>query len=930
MSNTQNRGAGRGRGRGGPPRGRGASPAASVAASDAGSSDRGRGRGGPGRGRGGPRGGPPAQGGGGPPGGFRGGRGGGGSRGGGPAQVFGGPAQPDERLSTSDNLVAAFKRMDLGPEMPLRPGWGTLGRPITVRSNFFAIKGLKGTIFDYEVAMSPKEQASRAGRKARVFELLEQNPQFAAYKGHVAHDGSARLVSARKLPQPLSIAVQFYEEGQTGPREDAMVITVDIKLTRELNTATLTPYLNGEPDHRSDDTLPLVSALNLVLQRHASKTGVRAGRNRYFFPTLQRFPLGLGLETWKGFFMSVRPTYKQLMVNINVCMTAFYVPGNLADAMMAFNRESSGGMPRSFAEKLKIQTQHLGYIRKRTARRTTFQCEELGGMVSVEEYFKCKYNITLAHADDIPVIDVSTNRAKPNFLPAEICEIFPGQAYRGRLSPKETAEMIKYACNPPAVNANSIVGEGFDMLGLGGEMARTPARVLPPPGVTYKAGRPSVRDGSWNILDVKLQAGGNMTNWAVMLVQDGGRSEFAGPTDPELMTFLRMFANKCRTSGITCPDSPPTIMQTGRLPPPRQDPSRVGALRQIEQTIKNNLNPRQKPSFILVLLSGVDNFIYPGIKRLGDVVLGVHTDQYFSNVALKVNAKLGGMNHALDAQSMRWLTEKKTMMVGIDVTHPGPTSKLGSPSITAVVASVDDKFVQYPASMSIQKPDVNRESKEMVVALTDLMVERLLVYQKKNKSLPERIFVFRDGVSEGQYDIVLREELPLIRSALEKVYKTASRPKLTITICGKRHHARNYAAEETNMSKNGNTLPGTVIDKGITDVYNFDFYLQAHNGLQGQVRPTHYTVVYDENRHTADAMQQGAHTSSYLYARATKAVSLIPPAYYADLACERGRYYLNDLFNFVSEQGSTKGGKSDLEAEKARVFEEATRLMFYI
>jgi hypothetical protein len=53
---------------------------------------------------------------------------------------------------------------------------------------------------------------------------------------------------------------------------------------------------------------------------------------------------------------------------------------------------------------------------------------------------------------------------------------------------------------------------------------------------------------------------------------------------------------------------------------------------------------------------------------------------------------------------MAWLTKDKTMMVGIDVTHPGPTSRVGSPSIAAVVASVDDNFVQviipsYPACL---------------------------------------------------------------------------------------------------------------------------------------------------------------------------------------------------------------------------------------
>lgn len=43
------------------------------------------------------------------------------------------------------------------------------------------------------------------------------------------------------------------------------------------------------------------------------------------------------------------------------------------------------------------------------------------------------------------------------------------------------------------------------------------------------------------------------------------------------------------------------------------------------------------------------------------------------------------------------------MMVGIDVTHPGPGSREGTPSIAAVVASVDNKFVQFPASLRIQE-----------------------------------------------------------------------------------------------------------------------------------------------------------------------------------------------------------------------------------
>jgi eukaryotic translation initiation factor 2C len=121
--------------------------------------------------------------------------------------------------------------------------------------------------------------------------------------------------------------------------------------------------------------------------------------------------------------------------------------------------------------------------------------------------------------------------------------------------------------------------------------------------------------------------------------------------------------------------------------------------------------------------------------------------------------------------------------------------------------------------------------------------------------------------------------------------------------------------------------------------FDFDFYLQAHAGLIGSVKATHYTVVYDENALTADDIQQGTHDASYLYARATKAVSLIPAAYYADLACERGRCYLNEFLQSeladtttVDESGQTgkkAGARSALdrrrerEAKEAKVFKEA-------
>lgn len=342
----------------------------------------------------------------------------------------------------------------------------------------------------------------------------------------------------------------------------------------------------------------------------------------------------------------------------------------------------------------------------------------------------------LKHAGDLPVVDISGRNSKqPNYVPAELCQIEPGQPYAGKLDPQETATMIRYACNIPSVNAQAIVHQGLPTLGLtsdenqsetvGGfdlsistEMAVIPARELPAPRLSYRVGIANVRDGSWNILDVKFHRGGTVSSWWVLIVRDGPTAPINTPNDPQLVSLIKDFASQCERSGMKVA-GPPTII-AAKLLPPSEDPIRSGSVDAIRQAIKKQLaaSSNKKPSFILVMLANVDNFIYPGIKRIGDVELGIPTvcmqhskafkdarkqDQYFSNVALKVNTKLNGINHKLDADSMKWLTSRTTMIVGMDVTHPGPTSIQGTPSIAAVVASVDDTFVQFPASIRVQE-----------------------------------------------------------------------------------------------------------------------------------------------------------------------------------------------------------------------------------
>jgi eukaryotic translation initiation factor 2C len=61
---------------------------------------------------------------------------------------------------------------------------------------------------------------------------------------------------------------------------------------------------------------------------------------------------------------------------------------------------------------------------------------------------------------------------------------------------------------------------------------------------------------------------------------------------------------------------------------------------------------------------------------------------------------------------------------------------------------------------------------------------QLLKFQGNMKALPEKIIMFRDGVSEGQYSHCVKMEAKAIKEAAAKFpnYK----PKLTFVICAKR------------------------------------------------------------------------------------------------------------------------------------------------
>ena len=405
-------------------------------------------------------------------------------------------------------------------------------------------------------------------------------------------------------------------------------------------------------------------------------------------------------------------------------------------------------------------------------------------------------------------------------------------------------------------------------------MITVPGRLLFGPDPQYGKNRkvkPS--QGSWNMAGLQFSKPMSFRKWAFFqILWDGNNTLSLGLRD-----LATLFTNEMRNCGMGVSDQVERSVETISLDRYRPDSHNGLLKKQLHDFYSGGVE------MLWVVLPTKDIPLYCRLKYLTDCVYGMHSavsvaeklnkqmnpsqrSQYFANVALKVNLKRGGLNQMLAADKLDLIKDGKTMLVGIDVTHPSPGNVEGTPSIAAVVASTDKTCTQWPTSLRAQEG-----RKETVVYLQEMMNERLQLWRLKNPSLPENIIVYRDGVSEGQYQMILTTELDSINAAIAKLYPPkGKKPKITIVVVGKRHHTRFYPTRTEDIAAeakpamggrqskpaNGNPKNGTVVDRGVTSERQWDFFLQAHHGLQGTARPAHYVVLKDDIKFTANRMEQ--------------------------------------------------------------------------
>ncbi|KAK6526283.1 hypothetical protein TWF694_004884 [Orbilia ellipsospora] len=852
-------------------------------------------------------------------GGFQGGRGdfqGGGGRASSNIQIFNpgsGPTQPGPTITRlEDEMISRFKQLPesirIG-DFPPRPGFGTQGEKTLVRANYFPLMVKPGiTFYRYKIDISPNEK--RRDLRRRILNIYAET---AIGRYNVVSDGGEYLFTMEDLPlaelrlsedRAFSVKLSWPDEPNASSHPNPKQFRIRIQHAGSMTATRLTEeYILGRSKHREpglegqkNAATSIVQLFNIILN-HGPEMNTKttsAGKNKFFqLPSRGGISadLGGGLEAVQGFYKSVRPSFGRVMCNINVVASPFHQEISLIEAIGLFLGRRIQDEPlrdiekcrlACFLRRVKVTLSYLNDrpkvivgVSNQNANESTFYCDQYDTDMSVRDYFRKKYNCGLRFSR---LQLITTGKS---MIPAELCTI-ASEHFRGKINETQTANMIRFACRDPTENATIITTRGLKTLDL------TNAEDSTPRSTDVEQGK-----GQWNIRAQRFPRGCRINKLLVLWftsVRDRNHNE------DTINRLVSQFKETCRDVGIGVGNM--------RL---KSINARNG-YNELMDVFKEHSSTAQKPDLLLCFLPDDVKDGFKDIKYFGDIKAGIASvvmlfskclkgidrgnKQYFANVLLKVNIRLGGLNHELEKDDLKPLFTRDgtAMLVGMDVTHPSPSSAKGSPSIASMVASCDDHFMNYPTSMRIQPKG------EVIMDTEGMLLERLVQYKRSKGGKPPIIIIYRDGVSEGEYNHVLVRELPQVLSACNR-FDPGYRPRITLIVVGKRHHTRFYPMEGRYADERKNCLPGTVVDRGVTD---------AHKCLQGTAKPAHYYVLRDENGFTADSLQELTMNISHLFARCTKSVSVCPPAKMADIACDRGRVYLASLMDTSGTDSSSQ------------------------
>ncbi|KAK4100369.1 Piwi-domain-containing protein [Parathielavia hyrcaniae] len=848
------------------------------------------------------------------------------------------------------------KRCDLPPEaywhadkvntpFASRPDYSKGFQDIRVAANQFRVMKMSGRdVFQFDVAVTPEPSSAIVYKKAWDTKMIQG--KLAQQKFPWLYDNRKLAWSANKV-QAFKCEVDLGEdEGRPGRKNNTF--TFELKQTGKIRLEALTQYL--EKKMGWDNTvLECISFLDHALRQGPSER-MRLIRRTLFNEYSQTKRLNNVTEAIKGIYSAIRlnDSIKSgglgLGINVDVSNQTFWVGQKFEQLARNFlscmdrkwdNLDYEGmrkillpvkvtgrdgaqtyGMSEAFKalrrlQNIRFEVKHRGntqgskeYKVKRfafdpkygdlgaCARTVTFAKKMPDGSertYNIMDYYAQTYNARIQHWY-LPLIEST----RGGYFPMEVCEVHRFNPYPFKLDPNQTSEMIKFAVQRPPERKKEVMNmvqnlewgkdrylEHFGIQ-INPAMPQIPAKLIPNPVVQFANKTIDPRTtGRWDLRGQK----------------------FVTPNKQELVSWGFVIVDKC-VDKPTVDNFARSFKQTyighgGKVARDAVvlDPGKKDHDVMIRECY-NKVGDANKaiPQIIFFILRDKTAWVYDRMKKICDIKLacitqmmqGMHVrkgqGQYISNVCMKVNAKLGGQTCKIASKKTgSTFFGVPTMMIGVDVSH-GNTGA-GSASTAAMCVSMDKDAAIYDAAVETNGWGVEiLQPANMHSMLGPLAVR----WCNNNKTRPQHVFYMRDGVSEGQFAHVMEFEVEVMRQVFKE--HIGAVPKITVIVATKRHHIRFFPERG---DKNGNCLPGTLVEKEVTHPFHYDFYLCSHVALQGTARPVHYNVLHDECKLKPEDLQRTLYHQCYQYCRSTTPVSLHPAVYYAHLAGTRARHHEN-------------------------------------
>ncbi|GAB2285147.1 Protein argonaute-4 [Dionaea muscipula] len=871
-------------------------------------------------------------------------------------------ALPPPPLEIPPNVVPIRAEPDppKNKRLPIaRRGLASRGQKIQLLSNHFKVNVSKvdGHFFHYSVNVTYEDGRAVDGKGVgrKVIDKVHSTYDTELAGKHFAYDGEKSLFTVGPLPHnKLEFTVVLEDvtsnrnNGNASPDKGGFDNDGDRKRMRrpyqsksfkvELSFAAKIPMqaiadaIRGQESENSQEALRV---LDIILRQHAAKQGCLLVRQSFFHNDPKNFvDVGGGVLGCRGFHSSFRGTQGGLSLNIDVSTTMIIQPGPVVDFLIS-NQNARDPYSIDWVKakrtlknlRIKATTSNQEFkitgLSELPCKEQMFSLKQKGSRdsngevetieVTVYDYFVNHRQINLRYSADLPCINVGKPK-RPTYFPLELCSLVSLQRYtkalstpqrsslveKSRQKPKERMETLSHALRTSNYDAEPMLRSCG--IAINTQFAQIEGRVLNAPKLKVGNGEDFFpRNGRWNFNNKRLVEPTKIEKWAV--VNFSARCDIRG--------LVRDLIKCGQMKGIII-EPPFDVFEENQQF--RRAPPLVRVEKMFEEVQNKLPGP---PQFLLCLLPERKNSdLYGPWKKKNLAEFGIVTqciaptrvnDQYLTNVLLKINAKLGGLNSLLGVEqnpSIPMVSKVPTLILGMDVSHGSPGHS-DVPSIAAVVSSRQWPLIsRYRACVRTQGSKVEMIDNlfKRVDAEDHGIIREILIdfYTSSGKRKPEQIIIFRDGVSESQFNQVLNKELDQIIEAC-KFLDEKWNPKFLVIVAQKNHHTKFFQPGSPD-----NVPPGTVIDSRVCHPRNYDFYMCAHAGMIGTTRPTHYHVLLDEIGFSPDDLQELVHSLSYVYQRSTTAISVVAPVCYAHLAATQIGQWVK--FEDTSETSSSHGG----------------------